>query len=96
VAKQPYYGYGVKVVPGACFDDGQLHILKIRSRLLGCLWGLATSLTLGNRVGQQETGGSVKVALDRPVFSQMDGNIGWERDRFRFDILAGALKIKGV
>ena len=26
IMKQPYYGYGLKVMPGACFDDGRLHV----------------------------------------------------------------------
>jgi diacylglycerol kinase (ATP) len=94
VFKQPYYGYGMRVVPRARFDDGLLHVLSINSRLFGSILGAVTAFTIGNRVGQYCTGRELAVKLERPVMLQVDGNMGWEADRFHFGVLPKALKIK--
>ena len=94
VFKQPYYGYGMRIVPRARFDDGLLHVLSINSRLFGSVLGALTSLTIGNRVGQYRTGRELAVKLERPVMLQVDGNMGWEADVFNFRVLPKALKIK--
>lgn len=94
VFKQPYYGYGMRIIPRARFDDGLLHILCIRSGLFGSIFGAVTSFTIGNRVGQYLTGRQLAVKLERPVVLQVDGNIGWESDVFNFRVLPKALKIK--
>ena len=94
VCKQPYYGYGMKILPRARFDDGLLHILSINSGLISCIIGAVTSLTTGNRVGQYRTGRQLTVKLDRPLVLQVDGNRGWEADVFNFSVLPKALKIK--
>jgi diacylglycerol kinase family enzyme len=94
VTKQPFYGFGIKVVPHARFDDGKLHALCIPSGFPGALWGLASSLTVGNQTGQYETGETVHLSLDRPVALQTDGSRAWKTDRFTFTILPGALRIK--
>ncbi|MGE5842282.1 MAG: diacylglycerol/lipid kinase family protein, partial [Deltaproteobacteria bacterium] len=49
ITKQPYYGYGVKVMPGARLDDRQLHIRLFRKGVVSSLVGGFTSLTVGNR-----------------------------------------------
>ena len=94
VFKQPYYGYGMKIVPRARWDDGLLHILSIDSGLFGSIIGAVTSFTIGNRVGQDRSGLKLAVKLDRPVVLQVDGNMGWEAHRFNFRVLPKALKIK--
>ncbi len=94
VFKQPYYGYGMRVVPRARFDDGMLHALSLNSRLFGSILGALTSFTIGNRVGQYRTGRELTVKLERPVLLQVDGNMGWEADVFNFKVLPKALKIK--
>ena len=94
VFKQPYYGYGMRVVPQARFDDGLLHALSINSRLFGSVLGALTSFTIGNRVGQYRTGRELAVKLEHPVWLQVDGNMGWEADVFSFRVLPKALKIK--
>ncbi len=94
VVKQPYYGYGMKIVPRARFDDGKLHILCINSGLLFCAIGAATSFTFGNRVGQYYTGRQLTVELDRPLALQIDGNEVWEAEAFTFKVLPKSLKIK--
>jgi len=94
VVKQPYYGFGMNVVPGARFDDRQLHILCINSGLFMSAMAVATSFTLGNRIGQYCTGRQVTVMSGRPVVLQIDGNDAWEADAFTFTVLPNALKIK--
>jgi len=94
VMKQPYYGFGLKVAPNARFDDGKLHTLSIPSGFLGALWGMATSLTIGNRMGRYEAGQRVHVSLDRPLPLQTDGSWAWEADKYTFQVLPGSLEIK--
>ncbi|MBW2617153.1 MAG: NAD(+)/NADH kinase [Deltaproteobacteria bacterium] len=94
VVKQPYYGFGMNVVPGARFDDGQLHILCINSGLFMSAMAVATSFTLGNRIGQYRTARQVTVNSGRPLVLQIDGNDAWEADAFLFTVLPNALKIK--
>jgi diacylglycerol kinase family enzyme len=94
IVKQPYFGFGMKVVPRARFDDGQLHIRLINSGLIKTSFGILTAFTLGNLVGQYLTATELTVRLDRPLVLQCDGNEGWEADSFSFKILPRALKIK--
>ena len=94
IMKQPYFGFGMKVMPKARFDDGQLHIRCINSGLLKTSLGILTAFTLGNLIGQYLTGKELTLKLDRPLVLQCDGNEGWEADSFYFKILPKALKIK--
>jgi len=92
--KQPFYGYGMKVVPGARFDDGLLHILCVNSGPFQCAVGVATMFTIGNRIGEYSTGSRLRVKLERPLTLQIDGNAAWDADEFSFTVLPKALKIK--
>ena len=94
VVKQPYYGFGMKVVPRARFDDRLLHVLSVNSRLFKCAIGVATSFSGGNRIGQYRTGHQLDVRLERPLSLQIDGKQAWEADAFTFTVLPKALKIK--
>jgi len=94
VFKQPYYGYGMKIVPRARFDDGLLHVLSVDCGLFGSIIGAVTSFAIGNRVGQYRSGLELAVKLERPLVLQVDGNIGWKAHFFNFRVLPKALKIK--
>lgn len=94
VTKQPYYGFGMNVVPGARLDDRQLHILCINSGLFQSVIGAVTSFISGNCIGQYRTGRQLTVNLERPLVLQIDGNDAWEADAFTFKVLPNALKIK--
>jgi diacylglycerol kinase (ATP) len=94
VVKQPYYGFGMKVVPRARFDDGQLHILCNNSGFFKTLIGVATSFTIGNRIGQYHTTRQMTAQLDRTLLLQIDGNAGWDANAFTFKVLPKVLKIK--
>ena len=94
IAKHPYYGYGMNVVPKACFDDGRLHTLWIKRGLLASFFGFVTSFTIGNRLGCYVSCGELRVNLEKPLMLQTDGNTAWTSDRFHFNVLPKALKIK--
>ena len=94
VVKQPYYGFGMKVVPKARFDDGQLHTLCINAGLFKTIVGGLGAFTFGNKIGRYTACRRLTVSLDRPVAIQIDGNEGWESDEFHFTVLHRGLKIK--
>jgi diacylglycerol kinase (ATP) len=92
--KQPYYGYGMRVVPDARFDDRRLHVLYANSGFFGFAAGVVTGFTIGNRVGRYRSGHHLDVRLETPLWLQIDGNQGWKNDVFTFEVLPKALKIK--
>ena len=94
VVKQPYYGFGMKVVPKARFDDQKLHVLSIDSGLFKCLIGGVTAFTIGNRIGKYFTGKKISVQLKHPLILQTDGNFAWSANTFSFTIMPNALNIK--
>jgi diacylglycerol kinase family enzyme len=94
VVKQPYYGYGMNVVPKARFDDGKLHTLHLTCGLVTTLIAGLTAFTVGNLFGTYRSGEKLTVALDHPLVLQIDGNEGWEADSYSFRILPQALRIK--
>jgi diacylglycerol kinase family enzyme len=94
VVKEPYYGYGLRMVPGARLDDGQLHVRCLRGRLVEpALAGLSGS-TVGNRFGRSLRGARLAIETDRPVWLQCDGTTGWEAQRFEFVVQPAAWRIK--
>ncbi len=94
IVKQPYFGFGMKVVPRARFDDGQLHVLCVNAGLFKTALGGVTAFAFENRVGQYLAGRRLAVNLERPLSLQIDGNEGWESDEFKFTVLPHGLKIK--
>lgn len=94
VVKQPYYGYGMQVVPKALFDDGRLHTLTINAGLFGCTLGAATALAGRNRIGRYISGHRVDIQSTIPLPLQIDGDFMSEADRFTFRVLPKALHIK--
>jgi len=94
VVKEPYYGFGMKVVPRARFDDGKLHVLCVNGGLFKAVIGGVTAFTIGNRIGQYLTGRELTAQFSRPLALQIDGDEGWAASTFSFRVLPGALKIK--
>ena len=92
--KQPYYGYGMKVVPKARLDDQRLHVLYANSGFFGFAAGVVTGFTIGNCIGRYHSGRNLHVRLENPVWLQIDGSQGWKKDAFTFEVLPKALKIK--
>ncbi len=94
VAKHPYYGFGMKVVPRAELDDSRLHIMCVKSNLIGTSLGLLTSFTVGNRAGLYYTGQKLRVCSEMSLSLQTDGNYAWVSNDFTFRVLPGAVRIK--
>ena len=94
VVKQPFFGFGMEVVPHARFDGGQLHVLWINSGLLKFALGGLAAFTMGNRFGIYRPCRQVEVRLERPMALQIDGDSAWEASAFCFKVLPGALRIK--
>jgi diacylglycerol kinase (ATP) len=94
VTKTPYYGYSFEVVPQASRDDGYLHVLIARTRLLGTLAAIATSFLGGNRMGDYRKGKTVTVRTAQDAYLQIDGNLTREGRDFRFEVLPQALVVR--
>jgi diacylglycerol kinase (ATP) len=94
VVKQPYYGYGIKVVPEASFYDGKLHILMIDPGLLSFMVRAIRAFTTGKAIGHYFSGQTLMVSLERPETIQIDGSVGWTANTFQFSVLKGALKLR--
>lgn len=94
VVKEPYYGFGMKVVPRARFDDRKLHVLCVNSGLFRAVIGGVTAFTIGNRIGRYLTGRELTARFNGPLALQIDGNEGWVANAFSFRALPRALKIK--
>ena len=94
LVKQPYYGFGMKVVPGARFDDGLVHTLTMNSGLFGCTLGTVSAFAGGNRVGRYLAGHQVQIRSASPLPLQIDGDYVCESKTFRFRVLPKRLRIK--
>jgi diacylglycerol kinase (ATP) len=94
IAKHPYYGYGMKLLPHARLDDGRLHVLCTTGSLTKLTCVVVSAFTVGNRLGRFFHGEEVAVRLEQPLALQTDGDLAWEADRFTFKVLPKALKIK--
>jgi diacylglycerol kinase family enzyme len=94
VVKQPYYGFGIKVVPRARWEDGLLHVQCIPAGVLSAVGGVATAVTVGNRVGWYRAGRNVVLRTAKPLVLQTDGNSGHAARRFSFQVMPGALRIR--
>jgi undecaprenyl-diphosphatase len=94
IMKEPYYGYGMKVMPEARMGDGQLHLRLLKRGVVSPLVGGITSLTVGNRAGVYRTAAQISITLDRPLLMQADGDLAWEAKEFHFKVLPKALRMK--
>jgi len=94
VVKQPYYGFGMNVVPRAKFDDGLAHILYINSGLFRCAAGAATAFAGGNRIGKYITAHQLEIRAADPLPLQIDGDFITKTSRFCFQVLPKTLRIK--
>jgi diacylglycerol kinase family enzyme len=93
VTKIPYYGYKMKIVPNAVFDDGRLHLLAINAGWPEVVQNLARCFMDGGQGGIYRTGLRIEIATDRERHAQTDGNL-YRKDRaFLFEVLPGALKM---
>jgi len=94
VAKHPFHGFGMKIVPGAKLDDGTLHVLAVNTGFWKSIFRGCMAFFTSNLIGQYQTGKRVNVALDRPHLLQADGEEWWEGQTFRFEVLPRAVMVK--
>jgi diacylglycerol kinase family enzyme len=93
VTKIPYYGYKMKVVPNAVFDDGHLHLLAINSGWAEIVGGLAGAFLNENKMGIYRKAGEIRITTQRERFAQIDGNIYRKGTSFEFKVLPQALRM---
>lgn len=93
VTKIPYYGYNMKVVPNAMFDDGFLHLLAVNSGWGEIVQSVATALLYENKLGIYRRARRIRVTTQRQRYAQIDGNIYREGTTFDFEVLPQALRM---
>lgn len=93
VTKIPYYGYKMKIVPDAVFDDGRLHLLVLNSNWGEIVQSLATSFMEGNRGGTYRTGLRIEITAQQDRYAQTDGTLYRKGRTFLFEVLPGILKM---
>jgi diacylglycerol kinase family enzyme len=93
VTKIAYYGYHMKIVPDAVFDDRYLHLLAINSRWTELVQCLATAFIDGNKLGRHEKARQIRIETPQERHAQLDGNLYRQGRRFDFRVLPKALKM---
>ncbi len=93
VTKIAYYGYNMKIVPDAVFDDRYLHLLAINSGWGELVQSLATAFMDGNKFGRHEKGREIRICTPHERHAQTDGNLYRQGTSFDFRVLPRALKM---
>jgi diacylglycerol kinase (ATP) len=93
VTKIPYYGYKMRVVPNAVFDDGHLHLLAINSGWAEIVSGLANAFLYENKMGIYRKAKEIRIQMVRERYAQLDGNIYRQGPDFHFRVLPQALRV---
>lgn len=93
VTKIPYYGYKMKVVPNAVFDDGRLHLLAVNSGWGEIVQNLANAFIDENKMGTYRTGQRIHLTMSQERHAQTDGNLYRRGTSFDFRVLPQALKM---
>lgn len=93
VTKIPYYGYKMRVVPNAVFDDGYLHLLAVNSGWGEIVQILANAFLNENRLGTYRKACEIHITMQRERYAQIDGNIYRKGNSFDFKVLPKALKM---
>lgn len=93
VTKIPYYGYNMKIVPNAAFDDGHLHLLAVNSGRGELVQSVASALIDENRLGTYRAGREIEIEMPHERHAQTDGNLYRKGKSFRFRVLPQALNM---
>jgi len=93
ITKIAYYGYKMKVVPNAVFDDGWLHLLAINSGWGEIVQNLANSFIDENKMGTYRMGREIRLTMSEERHAQIDGNLYRKGTSFCFRVLPQALKM---
>jgi len=93
ITKIPYYGYKMKVVPNAVFDDGYLHLLAVNSGWAEIVGGMANAFLYENKLGLYRKAKEIRITMERERYAQLDGNIYRKGTSFHFQVLPQALRM---
>jgi diacylglycerol kinase family enzyme len=93
ITKIPYYGYKMKVVPNAVFDDGYLHLLAVNSGWAEIVGGMANAFLYENKMGLYRKAREIRITMQRERYAQLDGNIYRKDTAFHFQVLPQALRM---
>jgi len=93
VTKIPYYGYKMKMVPQARFDDGRLHLLAINAGVGEIMQNLAQAFLDENKMGTHASGVEIRIRTPQVRRAQTDGNLYRKGKDFTFRVLPKALKM---
>jgi diacylglycerol kinase family enzyme len=93
VTKIPYYGYKMKVVPNAVFDDGRLHLLAVNSGWAEIVGGMANAFLYENKLGIYRKASEIRITAQRERYAQVDGSIYRKGTTFHFKVLPQALRM---
>jgi diacylglycerol kinase (ATP) len=93
VTKIPYYGYKMKVVPNAVFDDGCLHLLAVNSGWGEIVQNLANAFLNENKLGLYRQAHEIRITTQRERYAQIDGNLYRKGTTFHFQVLPQALRM---
>ena len=93
ITKIPFYGYKMKVVPNAVFDDGCLHLLAVNSGWAEIVGGMANAFLYENKLGVYRKAREIRITMERERYAQLDGSIYRKGTTFRFQVLPQALRM---
>ena len=93
ITKIPYYGYKMKVVPNAVFDDGHLHLLAVNSGWAEIVGGMANAFLYENKLGVYRKTREIRITMERERYAQVDGGIYRKDTTFHFQVLPQALRM---
>jgi len=93
VTKIPYYGYNMKVVPNAVFDDGCLHLLAVNSGWGEIVQNLANAFLNENKLGIYRKAREIRITVPDERYAQIDGNVYRRDTSFHYQVMPRALKM---
>jgi diacylglycerol kinase (ATP) len=93
ITKIPYYGYKMKVVPNAVFDDGYLHLLAVNSGWAEIVGGMANAFLYENKLGVYRKAREIRITMERERYAQLDGSIYRKGTTFHFRVLPQELRM---
>ncbi len=93
VTKIPYYGYKMKVVPEAVFDDGFLYLRVLDEIWPQILANLAKARLVGTESETNRRARQIAIKTRDIRYLHVDGNVARQGDSFRFRVLPGALRM---
>ena len=94
VTKQPYYGYGMKVIPGARFDDGLLHVGIFPPGIINTILMIILSFSIGNVIGVNYIArDAVLMEFSGNRDLHIDGELAGNASRVSFKLMKKALQM---